>query len=43
MMSLSQEKAALPASRYSADMSKRAFLGTDSSLKKEYQEYAPRL
>jgi betaine-homocysteine S-methyltransferase len=32
-----------PASRYSADMSKHAFLGTDSSLKKEYQEYAPRL
>jgi betaine-homocysteine S-methyltransferase len=32
-----------PASRYSADMSKHAFFGTDSSLKKEYQEYAPRL
>jgi betaine-homocysteine S-methyltransferase len=32
-----------PASRYSADMSKHAFLGTDSSLKTEYQEYAPHL
>jgi betaine-homocysteine S-methyltransferase len=32
-----------PASRYSADMSKHAYLGTDPSLKKEYQEYAPRL
>ncbi len=28
-----------PASRYTADMSKHAFLGTDPSLKKENQEY----
>jgi betaine-homocysteine S-methyltransferase len=28
-----------PASHYSADMSKHAFLGTDPSLKKENQEY----
>ncbi|MBA3528470.1 MAG: homocysteine S-methyltransferase family protein, partial [Propionibacteriaceae bacterium] len=27
------------ASRYTADMSKHAFLGTDPSLKKENQEY----
>jgi betaine-homocysteine S-methyltransferase len=32
-----------PASRYSADMSKHAFLGTDPSLKQEYQDYAPQL
>ena len=32
-----------PASRYSADMSKHAYLGTDPSLKAEYQEYAERL
>ncbi len=32
-----------PASRYSADMSKHAFLGTDRSLKREYQEYADKL
>jgi betaine-homocysteine S-methyltransferase len=32
-----------PASRYSADMSKHAFLGTDPTLKKEYQEYASHL
>ncbi len=32
-----------PASRYSADMSKHAFLGTDPSLRPEYQEYAERL
>ena len=32
-----------PASRYSADMSKHAYLGTDPSLKAEYQEYARRL
>jgi betaine-homocysteine S-methyltransferase len=32
-----------PASRYSPDMSKHAFLGTDESLKPEYQEYAERL
>ena len=28
-----------PASRYTADMSKHAFLGTDPSLKKANQEY----
>ena len=32
-----------PASRYSADMSKHAYLGTDPSLKAEYQDYAERL
>ena len=32
-----------PASRYTADMSKHAFLGTDPSLKQEYQDYAPQL
>ena len=32
-----------PASRYSADMSKHAFLGTDSSLKEEYRSYAKEL
>ena len=32
-----------PASRYSADMSKHAFLGTDPTLKTEYQDYARRL
>jgi betaine-homocysteine S-methyltransferase len=32
-----------PASRYSADMSKHAYLGTDETLKTEYQEYADRL
>lgn len=32
-----------PASRYSADMSKHAYLGSDPSLKKEYQEYADKL
>jgi betaine-homocysteine S-methyltransferase len=31
------------ASRYSADMSKHAYLGTDPNVKSEYQEYAPRL
>jgi betaine-homocysteine S-methyltransferase len=31
------------ASRYSADMSKHAYLGTDPSLKAAYQEYAQRL
>jgi betaine-homocysteine S-methyltransferase len=31
------------ASRYSADMSKHAYLGTDPSLKSEYQDYARRL
>ena len=31
------------ASRYTADMSKHAFLGTDPSLRKENQEYAERL
>jgi betaine-homocysteine S-methyltransferase len=32
-----------PASRFSPDMSKHAFLGTDATLKAEYQEYAERL
>jgi betaine-homocysteine S-methyltransferase len=32
-----------PASRFSPDMSKHAFLGTDAALKAEYQEYAERL
>ncbi|HWE62929.1 MAG TPA: homocysteine S-methyltransferase family protein [Chloroflexota bacterium] len=32
-----------PASRYSADMSRHSFFGTDSGLKKENQEYARRL
>lgn len=32
-----------PASRYSADMSKHAFFGTDPSLKKKNQDYAPEL
>jgi betaine-homocysteine S-methyltransferase len=32
-----------PASRYTADMSKHAFLGTDPSLKEENREYADRL
>ena len=32
-----------PASRYSADMSKHAFLGTDKQLKKVNQEYAKQL
>jgi betaine-homocysteine S-methyltransferase len=32
-----------PASRYSADMSKHAFLGTDPSLKQEYRDYALQL
>src|SRR4051794_15603931 len=32
-----------PASRYSPDMSKHAFLGTDDALKPEYQAYAERL
>jgi betaine-homocysteine S-methyltransferase len=32
-----------PASRFSADMSKHAFLGTDPSLKEENREYAERL
>jgi hypothetical protein len=31
------------ASRYTADMSKHSFLGTDSSLKQEYRDYAPQL
>ena len=31
------------ASRFSPDMSKHAFLGTDATLKTEYQEYAERL
>ena len=32
-----------PASRYSADLSKHAFLGTDPSLKRENREYATEL
>jgi betaine-homocysteine S-methyltransferase len=32
-----------PASRYSADMSKHAYLGTDDSLRDENREYAERL
>jgi len=32
-----------PASRYSADMSKHAFLGTDPVVRPEYQEFARRL
>ncbi len=32
-----------PASSYTADMSKHAFLGTDRTLKQEYQEYADKL
>jgi betaine-homocysteine S-methyltransferase len=32
-----------PASRYSADMSKHAYFGTDTRLKKENQEYASKL
>jgi betaine-homocysteine S-methyltransferase len=32
-----------PASRYSADMSKHAFMGTDPSIKTEYREYAEKL
>ena len=32
-----------PASRYTADMSKHAYFGTDSALKSEYQEYAVEL
>jgi len=32
-----------PASRYSADMSKHAFLGTDSKISDEYRELAKRL
>ena len=32
-----------PASRYTADMSKHAFLGTDARIKREYREYAEKL
>lgn len=32
-----------PASRYTADMSKHAYLGSDPTLKAEYREYAERL
>ena len=32
-----------PASRFSADMSKHACLGTDRNLKAEYQAYAEEL
>jgi betaine-homocysteine S-methyltransferase len=33
----------VPASRYSADMSKHSFLGTDPALRPDYQAYADRL
>jgi betaine-homocysteine S-methyltransferase len=32
-----------PASRYSADMSKHAFLGTDAKVNRDYQEFAKKL
>ena len=32
-----------PASRYSVDMSKHAFLGTDARVPDEYKEYAAKL
>ena len=32
-----------PASRYSADMSKHAYLGTDPSLQASYRDYATQL
>jgi methionine synthase I (cobalamin-dependent) len=32
-----------PASRYTPDMSKHAYFGTDKSVPKEYREYAPKL
>jgi len=32
-----------PASRFTADMSKHAFLGTDERVKQEYREYADKL
>jgi betaine-homocysteine S-methyltransferase len=32
-----------PASRYSPDMSKHAFLGTDDAIRDEYRAYAPKL
>jgi betaine-homocysteine S-methyltransferase len=32
-----------PASRYSPDMSKHAFFGTDASLKSTNQDYASKL
>ncbi|MBA3475317.1 MAG: homocysteine S-methyltransferase family protein, partial [Actinobacteria bacterium] len=32
-----------PASRYTADMSKHAFLGTDEKLRQANQEYADKL
>ncbi len=32
-----------PASRYTADMSKHAYFGTDAAVPKEYREYAPKL
>ena len=32
-----------PASRYSPDMSKHAFLGTDEAIRDEYRAYAPKL
>jgi betaine-homocysteine S-methyltransferase len=32
-----------PASRYSADMSKHAYFGTDAALERQNREYARRL
>jgi betaine-homocysteine S-methyltransferase len=32
-----------PASRYSPDMSKHSFLGTDAGIVKTYQDYAAQL
>ena len=32
-----------PASRYSPDMSKHSFLGTDAGIVKAYQDYAAQL
>ena len=32
-----------PASRYTADMSKHAYLGSDPTLRAEYRDYAERL
>jgi betaine-homocysteine S-methyltransferase len=32
-----------PASRYTADMSKHAYFGTDAAVRQEYKDYAPKL
>ena len=32
-----------PASRYTADMTKHAYLGSDATLRDEYREYVERL